>query len=59
MEDKLLIREVTIAFENGTERDTSIRYFVEEALEDPEATVYHEGEEVTEIEEIEIPEVEA
>lgn len=59
MENRNDIRNVTVAFDSGVERDTSIRYFVEMALGDNEATVYDGDEEVTNIEEIEVPEAEA
>lgn len=59
--DKDLIESCLIEYENGVERNTSIRYFVEKALEDPEATVYDsEGNnEVTDIEAVEKSEVAA
>lgn len=54
MEDKPDIRSCRIEFDNGVERETSIRYFVEMALDDPGATVFTtEGGEVTEIEAVE------
>jgi hypothetical protein len=62
MENRPDIRSCTVEFENGVERSTSIRYFVECALSDDEATVYDEdtGGEVTQISDVEVPdEVEA
>lgn len=48
------IQSVRIEFENGVERDTSISFFIEKALEDDDATVYRSDtdEEVTSIEEV-------
>lgn len=42
-----------IEFENGVSRETQIGFFVERALEDPEATVFRvdDGEPVTEMSE--------
>lgn len=41
-----------IKFDSGIERETSIRYFVEMALADPDARVFDAdtGEEITELE---------
>lgn len=40
-----------LKFENGVERETAITYFVEKALEDPEAAVFDAGtgEELTDL----------
>lgn len=58
MEDKPDIKSVRLEFESGVERETSIRIFVECALDDDEATVWDGDEEVTDIEDIEVEEVE-
>lgn len=46
-----LTRNCRIVFDNGVERTTSIRFFIEKALNDPEAEVYdaETGKQVTEL----------
>jgi hypothetical protein len=61
MEDKEMIRSCRVEYESGVERETSIRYFVERALQDDDATVYDTSDdsEVTNIESVVEPEVAA
>ena len=51
------IQSARIVFENGVERDTSISFFIEKALEDPEAEVYNAetGEEVESVDDLREP----
>jgi len=53
MDDTEII-SCTIEWDNGVERDTSIQYFIEKALKDPEATVTftESGEPVTDVTEV-------
>lgn len=61
MQDKEMIRSCRVEYESGVERETSIRYFVERALQDDDATVYDTSDdsEVTNIESVVEPEVAA
>lgn len=61
MQDKEMIRSCRVEYESGVERETSIRYFVERALQDDDATVYDASDdsEVTNIESVVEPEVAA